>query len=302
MATILIAGGTGLIGTRLSELLSIEGHQVILLSRTQDLNASYPAYEWNLHDQVISKKAVLQSDYIINLAGAGIADKPWTDGRKKIIIESRTKSNELLLKALQSTGHRPKAYIASTAIGIYGDRGETLVNEDSGPGSKGFLVESCQAWEKSVLPFESLEIRTVAIRVGLVLSGKGGALSKMTMSVPMGLAPYFGSGKQWYSWIHIDDICRMFIHAIEDEEMRGFYNGVAPSPVRNKTMMKSIAKVMNKKAMVIPTPSFALRIAMGELADVVLTGAKVSAEKIEQKGFQFLYPQLEDALKHLLKK
>lgn len=301
MATVLIGGGTGLIGSRLSELLQIEGHTVLHLSRSKNLEAKYPAYEWDLHRQSIDMEAVEQADYIINLAGAGIADKPWTSDRKQIIIESRTKSNALLRKAALERSTPPKAYIASAAIGIYGDRGDTLLTEDSEPGQSGFLAESCLAWEAAIKDWIPTGIRTVGIRIGLVLANKGGALPKMKMSLPVGVAPYFGNGQAWYSWIHIDDVARLFIHALENEEMAGFYNGVAPHPVRNKTLVKAMVDAKNAKALLVPAPAFALRLGMGEMADAVLSSARVSADKTEATGFDFAYPKVEDAFQALFK-
>ncbi|MEO0339423.1 MAG: TIGR01777 family oxidoreductase [Bacteroidota bacterium] len=299
MSTILIAGGTGLIGNRLSELLTIEGHQVTHLSRTENLSAAYPAYAWDLQKQEIDERAVLQADYIINLAGAGIADKPWSKARKELIISSRTQSTALLLKAIEETKHQPKAYLASAAIGIYGDRGDKLLTEESAVGKKGFLAESCIAWEAAIKEVEATGLRTVTIRIGVVLANGGGAFPKMTMSLPFGVAPYFGFGQQWYSWIHIDDLARMFIYAINQEELDGIYNGVAPHPEKNKALVEKTVKASGKKALVVPTPAFALRVGMGEMADVVLSGAKISSQKIEDVGFEFLYPKLEDALAQL---
>ncbi|GAB5551460.1 MAG: TIGR01777 family oxidoreductase [Saprospiraceae bacterium] len=299
MATILIAGGTGMIGSRLSELLSIEGHQVLHLSRTKDLEATYPAYQWDLDKGTIDASAIEQADYIINLAGAGIADKPWTENRKKAIIESRTQSNWLLLQAVQAAKNPPKAFIAGAAIGIYGDRGDTLLTEESSPGNTGFLAESCILWESAINEWNKTAIRTVGIRIGLVLANEGGALPKMKMSLPVGVAPYFGDGQQWYSWIHIDDVCRIFIHAIENDNLSGYYNGVAPNPLRNKALMQVLLKVKGK-GITVPAPAFALKIAMGEMAEVVLSSARVSSDKIQDTGFTFNYETAEAAFKALI--
>lgn len=299
MAKILIAGGSGMIGTRLSEVLTQQGHQVIHLSRTAAPEATYPRYQWDLGRGIIDPAALEQVDYIINLAGTGIADKPWTKARKKLIIDSRTQSNALIKKAIEEGKVQPKAYLASAGIGIYGDRGDELLSEDSPLGNKGFLPESCKAWEASIRSVALTGVRTIAFRIGLVLSTKGGALPKFTMSLPAGLAPYFGNGQYWYSWIHMDDVVGMFLHAIENEAVEGFYNGVAPNPVRNKDMMKQIVKEKKAKAVLVPTPTLGLRIAMGELADVVLTGSKVSPNKIQSTGFSFKYPDLSGALRAL---
>lgn len=299
MATVLIAGGTGLIGRRLSILLQNRGYTVIHLSRTRNLEATFPAYAWDLQRQTIEQEAIEQADYIINLAGAGIADKPWTAARKKLIIESRTQSNALLRKAALERSTPLRAYLASAAIGIYGDRGDSLLTEDSSPGGSGFLVESCQAWEAAIREWAPTGIRTVGIRIGLVLSTEGGALPKLTMSLPLGIAPYFGRGQAWYSWIHIDDLAALFVHAMEQEDLSGFYNGVAPHPVRNKELVEAAVEAKKAKAVLVPTPTFALRLGMGEMADAVLSSARVSAAKVENTGFTFAFPDIQSALQDL---
>jgi len=299
MSTVLIAGGTGLIGSRLSHLLKEQGHEVRHLSRSSKPNAAYPTFRWDLKESFLDEAALAGSDYVINLAGAGIADKPWTKARKQLIIDSRVQSNALLHQSIQKTGHQPKAYISASAIGFYGDTGDQFVDETS-PAGQGFLSESCVEWENSLRPIASSVNRLVTIRIGIVLSTVGGALEKMLMTTGVRVSSYFGDGQQYYSWIHIDDLCRIFIQAIEDEKMEGIYNGVAPNPVTNKTMAKDIATASGKGMLVLPAPAFALRLGMGEMADVVLTSTRVSAAKIEHRGFKFHYSTLVPALKHLM--
>lgn len=299
MAKVLIAGGTGLVGKRLSVLLKEQGYEVIHLSRRENLEAEFPAYRWDVEKQEIDPRAMAEVDYVINLAGAGIADKPWTERRKELIVESRTQSTALLQSAINALAVKPKAYLAASAIGYYGDRGETLLFEDSGPGTQGFLAESCMVWEEAIRKLSSSELRIVAIRIGVVLANGGGAFPKMKMSLPFRVAPYFGNGQQWFSWIHIDDLCGIFIHALENEEVQGFYNGVAPNPHRNKSLTKEMLKASKYKAMLVPTPNLALRAAMGEMADVVLSGSKVSANKIMAAGYEFQFPELAEAFKDL---
>lgn len=300
MKKVLIAGGTGLIGSRLSHLLSEAGYEVAHLSRKIGGNPKYPTYHWDPMKGLIDQDIVSQVDYVVNLAGAGIADARWTSARKKLIIDSRVRGNELLLSAFQELSKPPKAFISGAAIGFYGDRGEQEVTEEDGPGI-GFLPESCVAWENSIEQIRNkTKIRTVAIRIGLVLSTQGGALEKMLLPLHAFTSTYFGNGQQWYSWIHLDDIARQFMFAIEHEEMEGVYNGVSPNPARNKTIAKVLPKAKGIPAAVVPAPSLALRLAMGEMADAVLTGTKVSAAKIQAAGFQFEHPDLEAALKHLI--
>ncbi len=297
---VLIAGGTGLIGSRLSYLLTKGGYEVAHLSRKIGGNPQYPTYHWDPMKGQIDQDIVSQVDYIINLAGAGIADARWTPARKQLIIDSRVKGNELLLHAFGELASPPKAFISGAAIGYYGDRGEQEISEEDGPGI-GFLSESCIAWERSIEQIRNkTKIRTVAIRIGLVMSTQGGALEKMLLPLHARTSTYFGNGQQWYSWIHLDDICRQFIFALENKEMEGVYNGVSPNPARNKTIAKVLPKAKGITAAVIPAPSLALRLAMGEMADAVLSGTKVSAAKIQKAGFKFEYPDLEEALRHLI--
>jgi len=299
MSTILIAGGTGLIGKRLSAMLAQQGHTVYHLSRSASPDATYKTYQWNPTKKEIDKAALSSADYVINLAGAGIADKRWTDKRKKIIINSRVNGNELLAETLPQFPNI-KAYVSASAIGYYGDRGTTVLSEKDTPGKEGFLSESVVAWEKSIGLVAATGIRTVVVRIGIVLSTEGGALEKLLLPFKAWLGVYFGDGQQVYSWIHQDDLVRIFIQAIKEEKMSGVYNGVAPNPVSNKVFTKITADVLGKSALIVPSPAFAMRLAMGEMADVVLTGSNVSSKKIEATGFEFKFPTLDVALKELL--
>jgi len=299
MPTVLIAGGTGLIGTRLSQLLRETGFEVRHLSRTEDLQATFPAYQWDIASAYIDPRACEEVDAVINLAGAGIADKPWTQARKKLIIDSRVLTTRLLKEYIESERLSAKTYLASSAIGFYGDRGEELMTETDQPG-QGFLSESTQEWEAAIDEVRQTGIRTVSIRIGVVLSLMGGALPKIIEPMRFGLASYFGNGRAWYSWIHIDDLCRIFIHALQKEDLDGIYNGVAPNPVRNKELVEMLRQVSAHKALLMPAPKPALRLMLGEMADVVLGSTQVSADKIQASGFEFTYPKLRAALEDLL--
>ena len=299
MEKILIAGGSGLIGTRLSDMLSEGGYEVYHLSRRKKDDSKYKSFVWDIDAGMIEEEAITQADYIINLAGAGIADKPWTRARKKLIIDSRVEGTRLLKSYIEKLEVKPKAYISSTAIGYYGDRAEALLSEEAEPG-EGFLSESTMAWEKSISEVATLGVRTVGIRIGIVLSTRGGALEKMLLPLKFGLATYFGNGKQWYSWIHIDDIASIFHFAVKNENLNGFYNGVSPRPSRNKDLTAALQKASGKPSALLPAPALALRLGLGEMADAVLYSTKVSANKIEEAGFQFKYPELVEALKDLL--
>jgi uncharacterized protein (TIGR01777 family) len=302
MAAVLIAGGTGLIGTRLSHLLKDAGHEVLHLSRKRKLDAEFPAYGWDLQEGHIDEEALQKASHIVNLAGAGIADKPWTERRKRQIIDSRVTSNRVIKNYLEREEFDIKAYISGSAIGYYGDQGDQILHEDTNPTKQGFLSESVIQWEQAIKSVAATGIRTVTFRIGLVLSTRGGALEKILIPFHFRLGTYFGSGKQWYAWIHIDDLCQMFIQAIEDDKMAGIFNAVAPNPLTNKDFTANIAKAMDKTVALLPAPSFALRLAMGEMADAVLTSARVSSEKILNYGFEFSFPELVPAVQDLISK
>lgn len=300
MSTILIAGGTGLLGARLSHLLKEKGHTVLHLSRTKNLGAEFPAYHWDLERQAIDAEALDRADHLINLAGAGIADKRWADERKKLIISSRVDAANLLRKAIEEKRTKAKSYISASAIGYYGNRGDQLLSETDPPGGEGFLPESVVAWEKAIGGVASTGIRTVAFRIGIILSTRGGALEKMLLPFKFFSGTYFGDGKMYYSWVHIDDMARMFIYAIENEKMSGTYNGVAPHPATNKEIIVACKRALGKFALIAPAPAAALRLAMGEMADMILDSARVSSARIEEAGFKFHFPELLPALKDLL--
>ncbi len=299
METVLIAGGTGLIGTHLSPMLRDAGYRVWHLSRTYDPDAAFPAYDWDPSRGRIRKGVLEKCDYVINLAGAGIADRPWTKERKRVITQSRVEGNELFAELFSYLDTPPKAYLTSTGIGFYGDRGEEWLTETSPPGQKGFMPNSCIAWENAVARVADAGILTTIFRLGIVLSNKGGALPKMTSPLKAGIATYFGDGNQWVSWIHFEDICRLFLLALQNPEFRGTFNAVAPEPVRNKELMQKVISVKGK-GILLPAPAFALRIALGEMADTILDSTRVSSEKIQQTRFNFKYPELTAALSDLM--
>ncbi len=299
MRTVLITGGTGLIGSRLSELLTEKGYKVIHLSRSENLNATFPAYQWNIKKEEIDETALQQADYIITLAGAGIADKRWTAARKQLIIDSRVNGIQLIGKKLKELNLTPKAIIGASAVGYYGNSGAELVDESASAGD-GFLSESVVAWEKAYDDLNGLNTRIGRVRVGIVLSPKGGALQKMLPTYKAGFGTYFGDGSQIYSWIHLDDVCRVFIHLLEQEQLSGTFNAVAPHPVSNKQLAKDIATAKDMNEVVFPAPEFAMKLALGEMAAVVLDGSNVSAQKVLDAGFEFKFPELIPALKDLL--
>lgn len=300
MKTVLITGGTGLVGQRLSELLSEQNYQVRHLSRRENLQARFPAYAWDVKAGTLDERALDGVEYLIHLAGAGVADKAWTAARKKLILDSRVESLRLLNKHYgeRPAEERPKALISASAIGYYGDAGDQTLDE-TGSAGVDFLSETAIVWEQAAQSFTQLNIRTAMVRIGIVLSTQGGALEKMLPSYRFRIGAYFGNGEQYYSWIHIDDLCRIFIYLMESEEAQGPYNGTAPSPVPNKELAKAIATAKGQSALMMPAPTFAMRLFMGERADVVLEGTRVIPQRLREVGFEFQFPNLVPALKDL---
>ena len=310
MTTVLITGGTGLIGKSLTKMLLQKEYRVIVLSRQAGISGHQaedgPYFaQWDIEKQTIDKSAIQQADYIIHLAGAGVAEKRWTEKRKKEILESRTKSSELVIKTLTETDNKVKAVVSASAIGWYGadpaiPNPKPFVETD--PADNSFLGETCKLWEESVDPLTSMGKRLIKLRTGIVISEEGGALKEFIKPLRAGIATILGDGKQMVSWVHIDDLCRLFIASIENESMVGVYNAVAPQPVDNKTLALELAKQMRGRFFVpLYVPSFVLKLMMGEMSIEVLKSATVSAEKIHKTGFQFLYPSIESALRAALK-
>ncbi|MEP6748034.1 MAG: TIGR01777 family oxidoreductase [Bacteroidota bacterium] len=309
MTTVLITGGTGMIGKALSKLLLQKGYAVIVLTRTLPAQKTAPiigfSYAlWDVARQTIDIGAVQKADYIVHLAGAGVADKRWTTNRKKEIITSRTNSSELLVKTLKENSNHVNAVISASAIGWYG-ADPSIPNAhpftETNPADNSFLGETCRLWEESIDPVEQLGKRLVKLRTGIVLSKEGGALNEFIKPLRSGIAAILGNGKQVVSWLHIDDMCRMYLQAIEDGNMEGVYNAAAPKPISNKELTLHLAKAMRGKFYIpVYVPGFVLKIILGELSTEVLKSATVSAEKIRKTGFNFIYPSIDAAINQLL--
>lgn len=312
MATVLIAGGTGMIGKHLSEMLIQKGFEVIVLTRNHSAALSHHTSlsytQWNINEQTIDTTAIQKADYIINLAGAGVADKRWSKKRKQEIVESRTMSSALIVKALNEIPNHIKAVISASAIGWYGpDTNESLQNgfeeNANADADASYLGTTCKAWEDSIAPVLTLGKRLVKLRIGIVFSNDGGALKEFLKPLQFKMATVLGNGKQIISWIHVDDLCRMFLYAIENENINGVYNAVAPNPVSNKTLTITLAKIATTSFfIVIYVPAFILKIILGEMSIEVLKSATVNSDNIKKAGFNFLYPTVEIALKNLLNK
>jgi len=298
---ILITGGSGLVGMRLSEMLIDQGYEVAHLSRSPEKVSSYKTFKWDVKQGYIDDNAITYADYIIHLAGASVAGEKWTEERKKEILHSRVDSANLLYQCLQRTDHHVKGFISASAIGIYGDSGDQLMSEES-TYADDFLAEVCKAWEGASWQMRDLGLRTVIFRLGIVLSKKGGALPQIAKPVKMMAGAPLGSGKQYMSWIHIDDACRLFIGAVEETQFEGVYNAVAPHPVTNKEFTRELAEAMHRPLVLPKVPAFAINLMMGEMSEVVLASQRVSANKVLQTGFTFEYNYLEEALESFYQK
>ena len=304
-STILMTGGTGLIGTALTELLREKGHQVIILTRkkiTDKKTQEGVEYaEWNLEKQFIEPSALQRADHIIHLAGANVGEKRWTAKRKKEIVESRTKGGELLVKALKEIQNNVLTVMSASAIGWYGDDADRKTPfTENDPAASGFLGETCKAWEESIEPVRQLGKRLVKLRTGLVLSNQGGVLAEFKKPLRFGLATILGSGKQIMSWIHLYDLCRLYYYLLENQRFHGVFNAVAPNPESSRAIVLELAK-RTRGSFFIPVyvPSFALKFALGEMSIEVLKSTTVSNQKIRQAGFRYLYPSLHSALDQL---
>jgi uncharacterized protein (TIGR01777 family) len=300
---ILISGGSGFIGKHLTELLIEKGFSVSILSRSDKKNTADISYfKWDVADQTIDEAAVLNADYVIHLAGENIAEKRWTAKRKLAIIDSREKSTQLIYSVLKKNNKKLDAFISASAVGIYGAvNGEEICTEETTL-AHDFLGSTCQKWEGALDFIEYLHIRTVKIRTGLVLGKEDGFLKKLIPIFKWRLGAALGSGKQYMPWIHVDDLCNVYYHAIVNATMVGPYNAAVNDNTNNTIFSKTLAKVLGYSIWLPNVPAFLIKLGMGEMAKIVLTGRRVSSDKIEETGFQFKFKNLEEALKDCLAK
>lgn len=298
---VLITGGKGLIGTVLCQMLHSEGHRVSLLSRSGQVGTHVPVFRWNPDKAEIPLEALKDTDCIIHLAGENIGNKRWTARRRQEILDSRIRPVRLLYDRINEQNIRLKSFISASAIGYYGLHSSEKIYRETDPPASDFLGEVCTQWEEAVAEFEKLDTRTVQLRTGVVLTPSGGALSRMLTPVKLGMGSALGNGRQYVPWIHVEDLCRIYIKAMMDSTMSGAYNAVAPESVSNKALTRTMAKVLQKPFWFPNIPGAALKILLGTMADLVLKGSRVSADKIETAGFRFRFPQHELALEDLLK-
>jgi uncharacterized protein (TIGR01777 family) len=296
---ILITGASGLIGTRLTELLQQNNYEVAHISRGKK-KGSVPAFTWDVDKNFLEPGAFNGVDAIVHLAGAGVADKRWNERRKEEILSSRTKSTRLLYDELKKGHHKVKTFVSASGIGFYGveDSGRQMTEVDK-PG-KDFIAEVSRQWEAEADRVSEL-MRVCKLRTGFVLSDQGGALPQLATPIKLFVGSPLGTGNQFINWIHIDDLCGIYIRMIEDESLSGAYNGVAPSPVTNREFTREVAKVLHRPVIFPAVPAFVLNIVIGEMAYLILKSPAVSGEKIRHAGYNFKFTDLHSTLTDLLK-
>lgn len=298
---ILVTGATGLIGRNLCRVFTGEGHTVVGLSRSPERAGDLAVAEmhkWNPQAELPSEQALNGVEAVVHLAGEPIAARRWTDEQKKQVTASRVISTRNLINGFRAMEAKPAALISSSAIGFYGDRGDEKLYEQS-PAGRGFMSEVCQAWEKEAKQAKYIGLRVVELRTGVVLSTEGGALQKMLTPFKFGLGGPIGSGRQWFPWIHIDDIVGIFRHALLDASLSGPVNGTAPEPVTNAEFTKQLGRALHRPAF-LPVPEFGLKALMGEMSEMLLGSQRVIPQVALESKYQFIYPTLGPALENLL--
>ncbi|MDG1400583.1 MAG: TIGR01777 family oxidoreductase [Candidatus Binatia bacterium] len=300
---ILVVGGTGLVGKRLCAALALAGHDLRAVSR--NVPRSVPHLPPGTDLRPLPKtddewtSLVDGCNAIFNLAGEGLVEGRWSEDRKKSLRDSRVSLTDSLVRACGATVRRPRVLVNASAIGFYGPHGDEDLNESSAPGDD-FLAEMCVAWEQAALAAKDVGLRVVTVRIGVVLSMNGGSLGKMLPPFRLGLGGPFGTGEQYFSWVHEDDLTGLLIHALDNESVEGAMNGTAPNPVRNGEFAKTLGGILNRPAFLSP-PDFVIRLALGEVADaILLTGQKVLPAVAQKTGYKFRYETAEDALRALL--
>ncbi|HEX6332791.1 MAG TPA: TIGR01777 family oxidoreductase [Flavisolibacter sp.] len=305
MATVVISGGTGMIGTALTEALLKKGYRVVILTRDASKKSEQGIRysQWDPERGQMDEEMLRKADYVIHLAGANVGASRWSHKRKMEILNSRVKSGELLVKALTSASHHVRAFISASAMGYYGPDPEKPGRPftESDPPAHDYLANVVQHWERAVAALHDTSVRTVLLRGGIVLSREGGAFREYLKPFKLGVATILGTGKQVISWIHIDDLVRMYIEAMEDPHWEGVYNAVAPEHVTNEQLIRTMIREGRRKAMAVRVPVPVLKIALGEMSVEVLKSTTVSSAKTEARGFMFLFPTIKSAVRNLMR-
>ncbi|MDX2040568.1 MAG: TIGR01777 family oxidoreductase [Acidobacteriota bacterium] len=298
---ILMTGATGFIGKVLSKALADDGHQLVVLSRRPETAEVVPgakAFRWNSEAEAPPAECWTGVEAVIHLAGEPVAAKRWTDEQKRRIRDSRVVGTRNLVKGMKAAAVPPKVFISSSAVGFYGNRGDEQVDERSAPGT-GFFPDICTAWEYEAEQAKELGTRVVLVRIGVVL-GDGGMLEKILLPFKLGVGGILGSGRQWFPWIHIDDMVGILRHALYGEHISGAINGVAPNPATNAEFTKALGSALHRPT-IFPVPELALRVLMGEMANAALDSQRVNPTATLESGYKFRYPQLQPALDSLMR-
>lgn len=290
MSKVLITGGTGFIGKRLCTKLIERGYEVVLLSRKANLSSSIPTYAWDYKKGFVDVRALDGIDSIIHLAGENIGEKRWTTRQKKVLLESRVVSAEVLFLKLKDQGIKLKTFISASAVGYYDMRPSSHFFTEEDKPSDDFLGQICQQWERAADWFQVISNRTVKLRTGLVLFPGEGVYEKITAPLRWGIGLILGSGKQYVSWIHLEDLCNIYIKALEDNRMEGVYNAVAPDSPTYRDLINLLVPQFGKLLFKLFIPSFLLKFFLGERANLLLCGNKISSTKLEKTGYNFKYP------------
>ncbi len=299
-STVLITGGTGLVGRILIPRLINSGYNVRILTRGNTRIDNTESFKWNITEGFIEQGAVEGVDHILHLAGENIGKGRWTKSRKKEIIDSRVFPARLLFDNVEKKNPGLKSFISASATGYYGALTSDHIFIETDPPADDFAARVCVMWEEAAGLFRSGGYRTAIVRTGLVLSKEGGMLSRILPTVNMLFSPLFGKGNHYLPWIHIDDLCGIYMKIIEGPDLDGIYNAVAPGPVTYRDFIKTLSIVKNKKVLMPPTPEWPWKMIFGEKASVLLEGSRVSADRIVEAGYAFKYPNLKPALENLL--
>jgi hypothetical protein len=297
--TVLITGGSGLIGRHVSILLAQNGFNVIMFSRNPDASSRFRKYKWDIEHGELDPEPLRQADYIIHVAGASIAGR-WTSKAKKEIVDSRVKSAALIFEKLQSMQHRVKAFISASAVGYYGAVTSQHIFSETDPPGDDFLADVCMQWEAAADRF-SAGTRIVKLRTAVVLAAEEGALPQLMLPVKLGIGSPLGGGRQYMPWIHIADLCRIYLHAVRSS-ISGTFNATAPDHRTNGEFMFALASALHRPFWFPNVPGWMMKLAFGEMSSMLLQGSRVSAEKITGTGFDFRFARLEDALADVTKK
>lgn len=298
---IIIAGGTGLIGRSLSEALAQRGDEVWVMSRhpgTAVLQPGIHAVQWDARTPQGWQNVAGQADAIINLAGASIGARPWSNERKRLIRSSRVEAAQAITAAIQNSAHKPQVLLQIAGVGYYGNMGSIPLDEHS-PAGSGFLASVAADWEEASQPVLAQGVRRVIMRTGVVLSPKGGVLAPFVLQNHLFAGGPLGSGRQWISWIHIQDLVRAFEFLLDQPEAQGIYNVTAPEPLTNADFERTVSRVMHRPYW-FPTPAFILKAVLGEMSALILEGQRVLPSRLLEMGFQFRFPTLQSALLDLI--